>query len=195
MDAGSLMRMARAPADTAERMHAVLPSLGLETGGERWPAANLHQSLSTDCPARHEPALRRALGRIRAPAFDLVFNRVGLGDRWVLRARGIPDGFARPLAETRAVLQAEGIACDTGHTPHVTLCYAPPFVQDGTRALASPIAWRVDAVELVVAATHPYRYRTLARQPLAPPPQSELFDAACRNRFSDRQRLQDIPWH
>ena len=134
MDAGSLMRMARAPADTAERMHAVLPSLGLETGGERWPAANLHQSLSTDCPARHEPALRRALGRVRAPAFDLVFNRVGLGDRWVLRARGIPDGFARPLAETRAVLQAEGIACDTGHTPHVTLCYAPPFVQDGTRA-------------------------------------------------------------
>lgn len=195
MDAGSLMRMARAPADTAERMHAVLPSLGLETGGERWPAANLHQSLSTDCPARHEPALRRALGRIRAPAFDLVFNRVGLGDRWVLRARGSPDGFARLLAETRAVLQAEGIACDTGHTPHVTLCYAPPFVQDGTRALASPIAWRVTPSNWswpppIPTGTGRWRDSRWRRLPRA-----SCSTQLARNRFSDRQRLQDIPWH
>lgn len=177
MDAGRLTLIARPPVDVAECIDAVLPALGLEPDGERWPAANLHQSVSGDHAPLLEPALRRALARIRAPAFDLLFNRVSLGDRWVLHAKGVPTGFTRLLAEVRAALRAEGIACETGHTPHVTLCYAPPFVQSGARWLPAPIHWRIDAIELVAAARHPYRYCTLTRQPLPPPPQTELFDA------------------
>ncbi len=178
MQAGELALIARPPVATAERMDAVLPDLGLDPGGERWPAGNLHQSFSIGAPAERESALRRALARIRAPAFDLLFNRVVLGDRWVLRAHGVPAGFARLLEEVRAALRAEGIDCGHGHTPHVTLCDAPPFVQDGSRWLAAPIAWRIDALELVAAAHHPEPCRTLARRPLPAPPQCELLGAA-----------------
>lgn len=177
MEAGYLALMARPPAAPAARMDAVLPDLGLDPGSERWPAANLHQSFSAGVPADREPALRRVLERMRAPAFDLLFNRVVLADRWMLRAHGVPAGFARVLDEVRSALRTAGIDCGPRHTPHVTLCYTPPFVQDGARWLPAPIAWRIDAIELVAAASQPYRYRTLARQPLQPPPQCELFGA------------------
>ena len=196
MEAGCLALMARPPADTAGLIEAVLPALGLDAGSDRWPAANLHQSFSSGDPADREPALRRVLAQVHAPAFDLLFNRVSLGDRWLLRARGVPSGFARLLAEVRAAMAAEGIGDGSGHTPHVTLCYLPPFVQEGTRWLGSPIRWRVDAIDLVAVARHPYRYETLARQPLPSPPQVELLDAPIPHphAFPQRTATQDIPW-
>ncbi|MGY1411209.1 2'-5' RNA ligase family protein [Luteimonas sp. A611] len=188
--------MARPPAETAGLMDAVLPALGLDAGSDRWPAGNLHQSFSSGDPADREPALRRVLEQVHAPAFDLLFNRVSLGDRWLLRAQGVPPGFAGLLAEVRAAMEAEGVGDDSGHTPHVTLCYFPPYVQEGTRWLLSPIRWRVDAIELVAVAHHPYRYRTLARQPLPSPPQGELFDAPLphHHAFPQRTAAQDTPW-
>lgn len=144
MEAGCLALMARPPAETAGLIEAVLPALGLDAGSDRWPAANLHQSFSSGDPADREPVLRRVLAQVHAPAFDLLFNRVSLGDRW----------------------------------------------------LPSPIRWRVDAIDLVAVARHPYRYETLARQPLPSPPQGELFDAPLPHphAFPQRTATQDIPW-
>ncbi|MDH5833296.1 hypothetical protein [Luteimonas kalidii] len=144
-----------------------------------WPHYNLHQSLTLDHAPADEHALLRALYRIDAFAFDMLFNRMtgddAAGGHWTLHAKGMPRGFATLLTDVWGALAAEGIQDCFGHRPHVTLCYRAPRMPGGTYWLPDPIPWRVDAIELVMVETHPYRYVTIARRPLVAPVQSDLF--------------------
>ena len=68
----------------------------------------------------------------------------------------------------RVGIAAEGFGPQGGHTPHVTLSYnAPARLADALRI--APIAWSIDAFELVECRKRPYRYETIERWRLLPP--------------------------
>lgn len=183
MKRGRLMMIARPQVTTAVRMSAVpvmagWPAVGADAS---WPHSNLHQSSTLDHAPSDEVALVRALQRVDSPAFDMLFNRMTGDDsaegHWTLRAKGRPRGFTTLLTDVQTALASEGVEDRFGHRPHVTLCYRAPRVAQGRYWLPDPIPWCVDAIELVMAETHPYRYVTIARRPLRAPAQRDLFSA------------------
>ena len=180
---GDLILMARPPATVIDVVSSQLAIHGLEqsAGGNLSPPANWHQSLSDRHGSARREAMLRAGVRIRASAFELVFNRIdssgdaGTPIHWTLRARGAkPQGLVDLLAAIRESLAMEGIHDGLGHTAHITLCYRAPALLPETLWI-DPVAWTVDAIELVVAGGSPYGYTTIGRWPLAPPAQSALF--------------------
>ena len=180
---GDLILMARPPATVLDIVGAQLAVHGLaqSAGSALSPSANWHQSLSDRHDGARREAMLRAGARVRASAFELVFNRIdssgGGADpiHWTLRARGSkPQGLIDLLEAVRESLALEGIQDGLGHTAHITLCYRAPAALPATLQI-SPVAWTIDTLELVVAGGSPYGYTTLERWPLAPPAQSALF--------------------
>lgn len=178
-----LILMARPPATVIDLVSAQLAIHGLEqsAGGSLSRPANWHQSLSDRHGNARREAMLRAGARVRASAFEFVFNRIdSSGDagspiHWTLRARGSkPQGLLDLLAAIRESMAMEGIHDGLGHTAHITLCYRAPAVLPETLRI-NPIAWTVDSIELVVAGGSPYGYATIGQWPLAPPAQSALF--------------------
>lgn len=140
-----------------------------------------HQSLST--PVEVRPGLRerllRAGDRVNAAAFTLVFDRLsGAAARegaihWTLRARRTPGEFDALVSEVRHQLQREGVGEPHGHTAHITISYQAPHAL-ATRSI-TPVAWPIDEILLVEAGGQHPGYEILARYPLRPRPQGELW--------------------
>lgn len=190
MNESRLIFMARPGPRVLSTLEEALAGSGLDStlGGAKFHPGSWHQSLSNrhqDDPDRRMRMLR-AGARVQAPAFDLVLNRISSqGDasdsiHWSFRARGAsPSGLASLMASLRAELQGEGIDDKGGHSPHLTISYRAPVRFAGSLPVA-PIAWRIDAFELVQGGGKPYRYRTIGKWPLLAGPEAEqlgLFTA------------------
>ncbi|MCM2289059.1 MAG: RNA 2',3'-cyclic phosphodiesterase [Sulfuritalea sp.] len=155
---------------------ALAHSLAGSGGGRLMRPATLHLTLAfigSAMPTRLAELERIAAG-IRAPAFDLSFDRLGFWpQRGILWAgcRTLPPPL-RALSERLAAgLREAGFAIDqrvgAALVPHVTLargirCASLP-------RLETPIRWRVDEFALVESHLHPSAasYKTLASFPLA----------------------------
>ncbi|WP_082615447.1 hypothetical protein [Acidovorax sp. Root267] len=144
------------------------------------PQDNWHQTLSDrygDTPEVRQKMLRVG-ARVRAQACTLVLNRIRDGVHkeqgkntihWSFRARGRPHCFDALLVAVRQALYEEGLATETGHTPHSTISYWAPTRLGPTRM--DPIAWTLDELLLVVGGNgKSYSYETIGRWPLQPVP-------------------------
>ena len=173
-----LILMALPPDPVRVAAEAAVSQQGLDAvmGDARFPARNWHQSLSNRHPYSSElhGAMLRAGARVLAAPVTMLFNRIGGHSgsaqdiHWALRARGNPKGFTELCAAVRDALRSEGIPEESGHQPHVTICYRAP------RSLPSvfikPIQWTIDEIALVCGGGAPYRYEVLGRWPLVRDP-------------------------
>lgn len=192
MGVGDVFFMARPPRDVVCAAREMLERHGLDAMLDRalFPPANWHQSISDLQPGSRETCARmlRAGARVRAPAFDLVLDRVcSRHDQpgtihWYLRAREIkPSGLEALVDSVRAETKAEGIGPQGGHTAHVTISYKAAVGLPRVLKIP-PIVWPVDAFELVECRDQPYRYEVIGRWSLLPVTgprrgQTDLFGA------------------
>lgn len=192
MSVGELFFMARPGREVQSAVTEMLAASGLDArlGRAMFPSGNWHQSLSDLHPGDPERLARllRAGARVRSAAFTLVLDRIcSRGDRgrpihWSLRGgEAKPAGLEALTGSLRAGIEAERIGPQGGHTAHVTLSYKAPAGLAGTVRIV-PIAWTIDAFELVECRDRPYRYETVERWPLLPatdpePGQPGLFAA------------------
>lgn len=147
-----------------------------QLGSALFAPENWHQSISDALPGDAGSRARlRALGaRISAPAFHLDLTRICSRERydstiqWLLDGpEKKPKGLMALTDPLRAGIQAEGFGPQGGHTAHVTLSYrAPARLADALKIV--PIAWSIDAFELVECRNRPYRYETIERWSLLP---------------------------
>lgn len=193
MDTPRMLIIAQPPAAVRQPMRKALLSHNLhEQLGERlFPEHNWHQTLCGPYPASN--AAERALARAgnaacatQTPAFRLRLNRIRgphmpAGERmhWSFMSQGRPTGFDVLRERLQAQVQPD-LLPDTGHTPHVTICYRAPaplatqFIQ--------PIDWQIRQILLVVrrGTGNGWRYEALQRWELPAMPdddcQLELFD-------------------
>lgn len=120
---------------------------------------------------------RAAAERLRMPAFEVRFDRVGtFGGRGrqlpcVLRGEeGVKGLFQLQRALARRMAE-QGITGDTRFTPHLTLCYS-----DAALPLQriEPVQWRVQELVLIRSFLGQTRYQLEGRwaldQPAAPEP-------------------------
>ncbi|MDR7194043.1 2'-5' RNA ligase family protein [Luteimonas terrae] len=173
--------MLRPPVDIGDeiirRVHE--KALADRMSGELVPRARLHQSVSLkfDDTEANLAALRRVGGRLRAHAFEFVYNRIrnsGDGGHWVLLPRGEVPQFQEVRDLVQAELRSEELDV-VGHTAHMTLAYGGGASPAESFEIA-PIAWPVTEIELVRAgAQAEYGYDTLDRWPLKSPRQTALF--------------------
>ena|GEM_PF-915478 len=184
---GELFVMARVPAPVRAALMEALAAGGLDTklGRALYPPRNWHQSLSALHPPQAREALCRACAELDASAFELRLDRLrssGTGPGHIhwefVPSAGKPDGLALLLAELQAVLGAQGIDDIQGHSAHVTVSYT---ANQGIGTLhLPPVAWRVDAIELVQVAGRgeDYRYEVVEAWPLhaASAPSPMQFD-------------------
>jgi 2'-5' RNA ligase len=148
-----------------------------ELGRGMFPSENWHQSISDALPGDPPSRARlRAVGaRVSAPAFHFVLDRIcsrgNSGDpvQWSLRGpENKPKGLTALADMLRVGIESEGFGPQGGHTAHVTLSYdAPARLADALRI--PPVAWSIDAFELVACRHRPYRYETIERWPLLRP--------------------------
>ncbi|MDR2333868.1 MAG: 2'-5' RNA ligase family protein [Burkholderiaceae bacterium] len=93
-----------------------------------------------------------ALAASKLPAFTLSLNRIRgeggmMGIHWSFFARGRPHPFDDVLALLKEEATRHGLEADSGHRPHVTICYRAPEKLE-TQPIA-PIDWLID--ELLLA--------------------------------------------
>lgn len=178
----ALMFMARPGVAINALIDTGIEAHGLDrlADGSLFPNRLRHQSLSRKFDLGHREALLRVGASIRACAFDIVFNRIGSNENeqgrihWTLLAKGEPVGFGDLLTSIQQRLARDGIQDGLGHSPHITLNYAAPMRWSGTLPV-TPMAWTVEAFELVVAGGDPYGYKPIATWKLAPPMQGSLL--------------------
>lgn len=176
---GSLILMSMPPAALCETVLSGLREPGLIGTDTGWPVANWHQSLSDDHLPEHQAAIVRAMERVRAPSFELVFDRISSRvnarghAHWTLHGRK-SAGLSLLLQAVQEQLAVEGIPDTLGHTTHITLSYrAPRHFEESIRI--APVAWTVDDFRLVSAGGRPYAYTTIERWTLEPTAQGALF--------------------
>jgi 2'-5' RNA ligase len=167
--------MARVPAPVRQALLQALAAGGLDArlGRALYPPRNWHQSLSTLHPPQAREALRRGCAGLDASAFEIHLDRLRSSGtvpghiHWeFVPSAGKPDGLARLLAGLRAGLGEQGIDDTQGHSAHVTVAYS---ANQGIGTLhLPPVAWRVDAIELVQVAGRgdDYRYEVVEAWPL-----------------------------
>ncbi len=174
--------MAMLPPEVRERLRHVALACGwMEQAEGMFDARHWHQSLSSPMDLRSGLVERMlAAGRhIEAERVSLLFNRIAGppsgADKthWAFRTQGRPHAFDALVTSVRTALLHQGLEDPSGHAPHITISYRAPHAI-ATQWIA-PIAWRIDEVSLVQGGGEPFHYETLARWPLRPTPQLELW--------------------
>ncbi|WP_162823811.1 hypothetical protein [Lysobacter sp. TY2-98] len=178
------MLIARPPRAVVDRLYQSLVDAGIIAmlGGEMFPTANWHQSLSdawSEVQQIHDAMMRAGDELVAAPVTMQLAQIDGPrqnGRRldWVIRPSASVGGFADLVGAVRSSLQKHGINERAGHTPHITASYRGPHLLP--KKPIAPVEWTIDTVELVATRETPYRYETLARWPLtgAPEPRPQM---------------------
>ena len=136
-----------------ERFGGALQKIEWASGGRRVPVGNYHLTLAFLGPVATERValVEAALGRIRAPAFELTFDRV---DYWpkpqilCALATELPPAAPKLVALLWQTLVRLGFKQDVRpFKAHLTL--ARRVERRPTGGAMTPIAWPVDRVALV----------------------------------------------
>lgn len=149
--------------------------VALAAGGRAPRAENLHLTLAFlgSVPQLRLRELEAIGARTAAAAAPFVLTLDSVGG---FRAAGIawagmdaaPAELQRMFEHLRSLLRAAGLPTERrAFAPHVTLARRCLRTLPGGRP--APVAWRVDAIELMASETLPEgpRYRTLSSWPLA----------------------------
>jgi 2'-5' RNA ligase len=159
-------------AATSSALATIAREVALESGGRATVPGNVHLTLAFlgDQPARVACALSAAAGRISAPPFDLVFDKV---ESWRKTAiawagvRSVPPRLVALHDSVARLLLATGIEPDNRpFAVHITL--ARRVETAVRRPLVPPLTWRVATFALVASDLSPAgaRYRVLSSWPL-----------------------------
>lgn len=138
---------------TQARFHEAGQRLHRVCGGKRSRCENIHLTLAFlgDVAPERLEAVRALAARVRVPAFELSFDRLGWWRRNQI-AWSAPSDAPRPLFDLVAALQtglaAEGFKTeDRPYLPHLTLLRRAHCRE--TRFDADPIVWPVRDFVLV----------------------------------------------
>lgn len=166
------------PVAVGEAAHATAHTLRDELPGARLVSRErLHVTLHylgeyAGLPPSLLARAQRAAQALRIAPFALAFDRVGSFGGQRRERPGVALGDAAGTAGAHELhrrlalaLAQEGLSGDARFTPHMTLLYAPRGVPE--RALATPLAWQVDALVLLRSVRGEPRYREEGRWPLA----------------------------
>jgi 2'-5' RNA ligase len=159
-------------ASTSDAFATLAQQVAAESGGRPTAHGNAHVTLAFlgDQPRRVARELCAAASRISAPAFDLVFDRVGGWRKSEIAWAGVQSVPPALLELHRAMdrlLQASGLQPEERPLAiHVTLARHATAVL--RRPILPSLAWHVTAFALVASelSTEGARYRVLSSWPL-----------------------------
>ena len=157
---------------TSGALSTIAQEVAAESGGRATAPGNIHLTLAFlgDQPDAIARDLSAAAGRISAPAFDLVFDKVESWRKTAIAWAGVrsvpPPLVALHDSVARLLLATEIESDSRPFAVHVTL--ARRVVTAVRRPLAPPLTWHVAAFALVASELSPAgaRYRVLSSWPL-----------------------------
>lgn len=160
-------------AEAAGRLAALARELAAAADGKPVPEEKIHLTLAFlgALDANNAALAREAGASIRAAAFDLVLDRLGSfrGARVAWTGCGVvPRGLARLHAALAQELRVRGFELEErDFTPHVTL--ARKIRRAVERRETEAIAWRADALTLVLTEAASGGYKVVERWNLEGP--------------------------
>lgn len=164
------------PEEIAQQLAGIAAEFAEQAGGRPTRQETIHLTLAFlgDIAVERLPDLQRVAGEVRASAFDLVLDRLGVWRHNRLFWTGCtttPPALADLSSSLVYALQAAGFAVASAKrhfTPHITLVRKVAALEAALPA-CEPLSWRCDKFVLVrsqlsVAGS---AYRTIAEFPLA----------------------------
>jgi len=142
-----------------EELGRVLPKIEWASGGRRISVANYHLTLAFlgSVPSERVDAVREAASRVKAPAFELLLDRVEYFPKpkvLCLGASELPDATRILVQELWRALVRLGFKQDVRpFKAHLTL--ARHVERRPACGAIDPIAWPVDRIALVESKTLP----------------------------------------